>query len=81
MVFCLSFLWPGDWLILIGVIDSDAKLALWLDKIEACPIIGLDTEADSLYSYPERLCLLQLAIADSQDQTSRWNDKSVCRES
>ena len=60
----MSFLWLGDWLILIGVIDSDAKLALWLDKIEACPIIGLDTEADSLYSYPERLCLLQLAIAD-----------------
>lgn len=25
---------------------------------------GLDTEADSLYSYPERLCLIQLALAD-----------------
>ena len=46
------------------MIDSDAKLATWLDKIEACSVIGLDTEADSLYSYPERLCLLQLALAD-----------------
>ena len=46
------------------MIDSDAKLALVLDKIEACPVIGLDTEADSLYSYPERLCLVQLALAD-----------------
>ena len=46
------------------MIDSKEKLALWLDKIEACPIVGLDTEADSLYSYPERLCLLQLALVD-----------------
>ena len=46
------------------MIDSDAKLATWLDKIADCPVIGLDTEADSLYSYPERLCLLQLALAD-----------------
>ena len=46
------------------MIDSDAKLAPWLDKIAACSVVGLDTEADSLYSYPERLCLLQLALAD-----------------
>ena len=46
------------------MIDSDEKLSPWLDKIEGCPVIGLDTEADSLYSYPERLCLLQLALAD-----------------
>ena len=46
------------------MIDSEEKLAPWLDKIEACSVIGLDTEADSLYSYPERLCLLQLALAD-----------------
>ena len=46
------------------VIDSEEKLAPWLDKIADCPVIGLDTEADSLYSYPERLCLLQLALAD-----------------
>ncbi|MCS1407976.1 MAG: Ribonuclease D [Verrucomicrobia subdivision 3 bacterium] len=44
------------------MICSNEALAPWLEKIEACPVIGLDTEADSLYSYPERLCLIQLAL-------------------
>ena len=46
------------------MIDSDAKRARAPGKIEACDHLGLDTEADSLYSYPERLCLIQLALAD-----------------
>ena len=58
------FLFGGGLAYCHPVIDSEEKLAPWLDKIEACPVIGLDTEADSLYSYPERLCLLQLALAD-----------------
>ena len=47
------------------MIRSDDTLAPWLEKIEAASVVGLDTEADSLYSYPERLCLLQLALPDS----------------
>ena len=47
------------------MIDSNAALAPWLEKIEACPVVALDTEADSLYSYPERLCLIQIALPDS----------------
>lgn len=44
------------------MINTDTALAPWLDKIAAAPIVGLDTEADSLYSYPERLCLIQIAL-------------------
>jgi ribonuclease D len=48
-----------------SVIDSNAALAPWLEKITACPVVAIDTEADSLYSYPERLCLIQIALPDS----------------
>ena len=47
------------------MIDSNTALAPWLEKIAACSVIALDTEADSLYSYPERLCLIQIALPDS----------------
>ncbi len=46
------------------MIDTNSALAPWLEKIAACPIVALDTEADSLYSYPERLCLIQIALPD-----------------
>ena len=58
------FFFGGEFAYPNPVIDSEEKLDPWLDKIEDCSVIGLDTEADSLYSYPERLCLLQLAIAE-----------------
>ena len=44
------------------MIDTNSALAPWLEKIAACPVVALDTEADSLYSYPERLCLIQIAL-------------------
>ncbi len=47
------------------MIDTNSALAPWLEKIAACPVVALDTEADSLYSYPERLCLIQIALPDS----------------
>ncbi len=47
------------------MIDSDETLAPWLDRVRACPVVALDTEADSLYSYPERLCLIQIALPDA----------------
>ena len=47
------------------VIDSNTALAPWLEKIAACPVVALDTEADSLYSYPERLCLIQIGLPGS----------------
>jgi ribonuclease D len=43
------------------VIDSDAKLTEYLPSIRAADWLALDTEADSLHAYPEKLCLIQMS--------------------
>jgi ribonuclease D len=43
------------------VIDTEEKLSALLPALRAAPWIALDTEADSLHAYPEKLCLLQLS--------------------
>jgi ribonuclease D len=45
------------------VIDTDEKLAAFLPKLRDAAWIALDTEADSLYAYPEKICLLQFSVA------------------
>jgi ribonuclease D len=47
------------------VIASAAQLAELLSKIESIDRIAVDTEADSLHSYFEKLCLLQLSFEGS----------------
>jgi len=47
------------------VIETDEKLAAWLPKLRAAKWVALDTEADSLHAYPEKVCLIQISIADS----------------
>ncbi len=44
------------------MIDTEDKLAAFLPKLRAADWIALDTEADSLHAYPEKLCLLQISI-------------------
>ena len=44
------------------MITTDAALAEFLPRLKAAPWVALDTEADSLHSYPEKLCLVQLSI-------------------
>lgn len=44
------------------MIDTDAKLAAFLPKLKNIERIGVDTEADSLHSYREKLCLLQISF-------------------
>jgi len=44
------------------VIASAAQLAKLLPKIEAVDRVAIDTEADSLHSYREKLCLLQISV-------------------
>jgi ribonuclease D len=46
---------------LVRVIDDDFKLTGLLGAIHASPWIALDTEADSLHAYPEKICLLQIS--------------------
>src|SRR5580698_3161578 len=45
------------------MIDSDGKLAEFLPVLRAADWVALDTEADSLHAYPEKLCLLQISTA------------------
>lgn len=44
------------------MIDTDAQLKAWLPRLRASPWVAIDTEADSLHSYPEKLCLIQLSV-------------------
>lgn len=44
------------------MIDTDESLAAFLPQLIAAPWIAIDTEADSLHAYPEKLCLIQVSI-------------------
>jgi ribonuclease D len=44
------------------LIATDAQFAELLKEIDAADRVALDTEADSLHSYREKLCLLQISV-------------------
>ena len=44
------------------MIDTQDQLKEFLPALRKTDWIGLDTEADSLHSYPEKLCLLQISL-------------------
>ena len=44
------------------VIDNAVELNGFAARVHAAPWVAVDTEADSLHAYPEKLCLLQVAI-------------------
>jgi ribonuclease D len=43
------------------VIDTEQKLAAFLPKLSAASWVAVDTEADSLHAYPEKICLIQIS--------------------
>ncbi len=45
------------------MINSDEKLAALLPAIQSADWLALDTEADSLHAYPEKVCLIQFSTA------------------
>ena len=45
------------------MINTDEKLAALLPTIQSAAWLALDTEADSLHAYPEKICLLQISTA------------------
>jgi ribonuclease D len=53
--------------ILRPVIDTDAKLAALLSAIQSATWMALDTEADSLHAYPEKVCLIQISTATGDE--------------
>src|SRR5262249_31916638 len=50
-----------------NLVATDAQLTELLSQIEIADRIALDTEADSLHSYREKLCLLQISVPASVD--------------
>jgi ribonuclease D len=44
------------------VITDSAQLASLIEQIESADRVAVDTEADSLHSYREKLCLLQISV-------------------
>ena len=49
------------------VIDSDEKLAGLLPRVQTADWLALDTEADSLHAYPEKLCLIQISLPGADE--------------
>ena len=45
------------------MIDTDEKLAALLPIIKSASWLAVDTEADSLHAYPEKVCLIQISTA------------------
>ena len=44
------------------MIDNEEKLGMLLTRLAAAEWVTVDTEADSLHAYPEKLCLLQISL-------------------
>jgi ribonuclease D len=49
------------WKYILAVIDTEEKLAGFLSRIEQATWVAVDTEADSLHAYPEKVCLIQIS--------------------
>jgi ribonuclease D len=68
------------------VVASEQQLADLIRQIEVTERVALDTEADSLHSYREKLCLLQISVSaeviPSEVEESRGADlKIITRDS
>ncbi len=49
------------------MVDTDQQLAAFLRTLQTAAWVALDTEADSLHAYPEKLCLIQISTAAGDD--------------
>ncbi len=45
------------------MINNGAKLASYLPVLQSANWVAVDTEADSLHAYPEKVCLIQISTA------------------
>ena len=43
------------------MIDTEHRLAVFLPTVRSASWVALDTEADSLHAYPEKVCLIQIS--------------------
>ena len=61
---------------MIVVIDTEQKLEAFLPTLHAATWVALDTEADSLHAYPEKVCLIQISTSAGDeliDPLARFN--------
>jgi ribonuclease D len=49
------------------VIDTDDRLRSLLPTIDSADWLALDTEADSLHAYPEKVCLIQISTSHGDE--------------
>jgi len=52
-----------EWCRILPVISTQAQLNAFLPVMKAAAWLALDTEADSLHAYPEKVCLIQISTA------------------
>ena len=45
------------------MIDTEERLAAFIPVVRAADWIAVDTEADSLHAYPEKVCLIQISTS------------------
>ena len=46
-------------------VDTNESLLTWCDRLAAEPRIAVDTEANSMFAYHERICLVQVSTPDA----------------
>src|ERR1043165_5136384 len=49
------------------VIDTEQTLTGFLPTLHAASWVAVDTEADSLHAYPEKVCLIQISTVSGDD--------------
>ena len=70
----------------LGLIATSAQLGKLLEKIARVDRVAVDTEADSLHCYREKLCLLQISlpvrevVAGIGDAGPEWRGPNAGRE-
>ena len=62
------------------MITDGAQLASLIGRIESVDRVAIDTEADSLHSYREKLCLLQISVTAPDVADRIDTGPSVCRD-
>src|SRR5579872_682121 len=50
--------------IFLGVVDNEQKLQEFLPTLRNASWVAVDTEADSLHAYPEKVCLIQISTVE-----------------
>ena len=56
------------------VIDTEQKLAGFLEALRPAIWIAVDTEADSLHAYPEKVCLIQISTVAGDELVDPLSD-------